>query len=92
MTTGHTGKVTGRLTADELERLHAACRKFAPLDQQLFPTFESILADREAALREETWDECCQAFAWAMKEEPNLAPVSWLSYVHEHNPYREGQP
>lgn len=36
----------------------------------------------------EAWDECCEAFAWAMKEEPTHAPVSWLAYVHDNNPYR----
>lgn len=36
----------------------------------------------------DVWDECCKAFAWAMKNDPTLAPVSWLHYVHKNNPYR----
>jgi hypothetical protein len=48
-----------------------------------FPVVESIVA----AHRREAWNECCRAFAWAMFQEPNNTPVSWLEYVQKNNPY-----
>lgn len=63
-----------------------------PATNTLIAEMVTRLSDaEEAGFREllaHAWDECCAAFAWAIREEPNRAPVSWLGYVHDNNPYR----
>lgn len=54
---------------------------------RVLPELEEYIAEREESAGARAWEECCRAFAWAMAEEPNNAPVSWLAYVHENNPY-----
>jgi hypothetical protein len=48
----------------------------------------AVLVPIVEAEKAEAWDGCCKGFAWAMAEDPTLAPVSWLAYVHDRNPYR----
>ena len=39
-----------------------------------------------AEAKADTWDECCEALAWAMHRGDDP-----IGYVHKHNPYRDAE-